>query len=804
MRYDEQNNIMLVSLKEFVTLARRKVASTLPFDDEEPTVTYADKIEEAGLSLPGKKDGISLSFTLGGIDYQLNTEAQFVDGNVVTLVRSLDGKPRKNDIAQTRGEAFVIGHALSKKENYERVHLKFVYINRQTGEEEETEEWVEREKLANFFASCSISVSLYGKPEVERVTERLPSMKACSFPYKDMRDGQDSLIRATYRTIARGTRLFATAPTGTGKTVSVLFPALRALGDGRCDKVFYLTPKTTTMKVAEGCIHDFAKNGVKVRAITLASKERCCKCGLVCREDRRLCQSAKSKKLADAVLDLFGLDKAVVTVEDLQEVAPKYLVCPHELGLAYSELCDVVICDLNYLFNPMVYIRRFFTEGGRFAFLVDEAHNLVERARECHSAEISTEELGILAEGGIYGEYSPFKEALKRAKEELYELLYPYLEESLTKDKDGVSIAATHLCEIPSRFYEIMGELDKATEVEFYSAEADKNDSALPRRRAIKEFSHKLANVNNSLQLFDDKFRMLIFLEGKNIRIKLFCLDTGGVVSGKLDKGSSAVLFSATLSPLSYYRDLLGGDGTSELLEVASPFAKEQVSVSIMDRISLRYSERERTLPAVCAAVAATMIPRKGNYMVFSPSFEYSSILCEMFKKKYPKLTVLCQEKDMTAAEKRAMLAEFEKERDGYLVGFCVMGGIYSEGIDLVGKSLIGTVVIGIGMPALSYEREAMRDYFESKYESGTQYAYIYPGMNRVFQAAGRVIRSENDRGVVVLIDDRFDDPIYKKSIPSLLKGMQYVEEHKVLKARIEEFWRGVDEEESRSNTDKI
>lgn len=802
MRYDEQKNIMLVSLKEFVTLARRKVASTLPYDDEEPTVEGAGKIEEARLSLPEKKEGLTLSFSLGGIDYQLFTEAQFIEGEKITLVRTLDGKPRKNDIAQTRGEAFVIGHALAIKENLERVHLKFIYINRQTGEEEECEEWVDKEKLLGFFGSCSISVALYGKPEVERVTERLPSMRTCAFPYKEMREGQDIFFRATYRTIARGTRLFATAPTGTGKTVSVLFPALRALGDGRADKVFYLTPKTTTMKVAENCICDFAKNGVKVRAITLSSKERCCKNDLVCRDDRRLCESSKSKKLADAVLELFSFNKAVVTVEDLGEVAPKYMVCPHELGLAYSELCDVVICDLNYLFNPMVYIRRFFTEGGRFAFLVDEAHNLIERARESHSSEITTEELRLLGESGVYGEYSPFKEALKKASEDLYELLYPYLEESLTKDKEGVSIAVTHLSDIPSRFYEIMGELDKAAEVEFYSAEADKNESARPRRKAIKEFSYKLTSINNSLQLFDDRFRMLLFLEGKNIRIKLFCLDTGGVVSRKLDKGSSAVLFSATLSPLSYYRDLLGGDGTSELLEVASPFAKEQVSVSIMDRISLRYSERERTLPAVCAAVAATMIPRKGNYMVFSPSFEYSYALADMFKKKYPRLTVLSQEKDMTQAEKRAMLEEFEKERDGYLVGFCVMGGIYSEGIDLVGKSLIGTVVIGIGMPALSYEREAMRDYFDSKYESGTQYAYIYPGMNRVFQAAGRVIRSESDRGVVVLIDDRFDDPIYKKSIPSLLKGMQYVEEHKLLKARIEEFWRGVDEENDRSFTD--
>ncbi len=800
MRYDENRKLMLVSLREFVTLARRGIATTLPYDDEEPTITDISKAEGKRLSLPESKKLLRLSFSLGDIDYELYAEAENIKSNEITVVRSLDGKPKKNDIAECRGEAFVLGYALIKKGNFDKVHLRFIYINRISGEQEESEEWVERERLDSFFQKCSVSVGIYGKPELERALERLPSMKSCAFPYKEMREGQDNFIRATYRNIARGTRLFATAPTGTGKTVSVLFPALRALGDRRVDKVFYLTPKTTTMGVAKDCINDFSKNGVKVRAVALTSKERSCKNRLVCRDDRRLCENSKSRKLADAVLELFSLNKAVITLDEIGKVAPKYSVCPHELGLAYSELCDVVICDFNYLFDPAVYIRRYFNEGGRFAFLVDEAHNLVERARDGYSCEITTEELNMLADSGIYGEFNPFKSALKKASEELYILFYPYLEDGIHKDKEDNKLAATHLSEVPPRFYEIIDELSEAAEEEFYSAESDKNESALPRKRAIKELRLKLARVNNSLQLFDDKFRILLFLEGEKITIKLFCLDTGGVISQKLDKGSSAILFSATLSPLSYYRDLLGGDRTSEILEVCSPFAKEQVSVSIMDSISLRYSERERTLPAVCAAVAATMIPRKGNYMVFSPSFEYSNALSEMFRKKYPKLTVLTQQKDMTPAEKKAMLDEFEKDREGYLVGFCVMGGIYSEGIDLVGKSLIGAVIIGIGMPVLSYEREAMRDYFESKYDAGTQYAYIYPGMNRVFQAAGRVIRSEDDRGVVVLIDDRFDDPIYKKSIPSLLKGMQYVEEHKVLKARIEEFWREIDEENARSS----
>jgi Rad3-related DNA helicase len=248
-------------------------------------------------------------------------------------------------------------------------------------------------------------------------------------------------------------------------------------------------------------------------------------------------------------------------------------------------------------------------------------------------------------------------------------------------------------------------------------------------------------------------------------------------------------MFSATLSPLGYYRSVLGGDRSDDTLEVSSPFTPEQLSVSIMNKISTRYSEREQTLLGVCRAIAATVSAKRGNYIIFSPSFAYSEALAEVFRAKYPKLHIISQKKDMTAKEKADFLAKFKKDDKGYLVAFCVMGGIYSEGIDLAGDSLIGAVIVGIGIPSLSYEREAIAEYYQEKYEEGKQYAYIYPGMNRVFQAAGRVIRREDDRGVIVLIDDRFDDPIYKKSLPELWSGVRFIDDAKRLREVLDEFW---------------
>ena len=309
------------------------------------------------------------------------------------------------------------------------------------------------------------------------------------------------------------------------------------------------------------------------------------------------------------------------------------------------------------------------------------------------------------------------------------------------------------------------------------------------RLKAIRDLLYKVKKVASSLNSFDTGYRFLVFCHGEELFFKVLCIDASCEIQKRIDKGSGAVFFSATLSPLDYYRSILSTDRYADTLEVDSPFDKSQLSVAIMDRISIRYSERERTLPAVCRVIAATLSAKRGHYMVFAPSFEYAEAIYEAFSKKYPKVKSMLQGKNMTAVEKEEFLAAFSRESDAYLVGFCVMGGIYSEGIDLAGDSLIGSVVVGIGIPSLSYEREVMAEYFEEKYESGKQYAYVYPGMNRVFQAAGRVIRREDDRGVIVLIDDRFADPIYKKSIPTLWEGMQYVSDAKDLKAELDKFW---------------
>ena len=795
MIYDEEKKLLTVEVKEAVATARRGMSTYTAHDEEEPV--FSDLRLPDGYSAESAVL-LSRELEVSGISFKIEGKAISYENDTLTALFSVptarEIKKRETE-KQARAEAFMLGAmALQRGGSAEdTLKIKLVYVAEDTRETTVKEETLTRSKLYSFFDKCAESLVETGRAEIERVTKRLPSMKGVKFPYGKARGGQDEFIRAAYRAISKGTRLYAAAPTGTGKTISAIFPAIRALGNRKCDKVFYLTPKQTTAISAQECIELLTKSGASIRAITLIAKDRICKRGVVCRESKKLCPTFTSGKMTEAVMALFDKHIPTVTPADVLSIAEEFTVCPYELSLTYAELCDVVICDFNYLFDPQVYIRRFFTRYGSYAFLIDEAHNLGERAREMYSAEISLEEI---ASTELLGEFSVLKKASLEAAAKFSEILMPILRDELTRDKDGILHGAYHSSNLPGEFYEIFSKLTAIGEDELYSSFTAKDDEKDARISYIREYLFKVKRFNDAIQRFDTGFEILVFLDGDSLRAKIYCLDTGKVISERLDLGRSAVLFSGTLTPISYYRSLLGGDNASEILEIDSPFVKEQLAVAVMDKITTRFSERDDSLLAVCRVIAATLSSRRGNYMIFSPSFAYSEALCNAFKKKYPKIKIILQKPNMTKAQKDAFLAEFSKDDGSYLAAFCVMGGIYSEGIDLAGDKLIGAVVVGIGMPSLSYEREAIAEYYQEKLDSGKEFAYLYPGMNRVLQAAGRVIRTENDRGVIVLVDDRFRDPLYKKSAPKIWDGMEFFDDAKALKQRLDEFWLEVDNEE--------
>lgn len=793
MRFAEKKNRLLIDVREFVKIARRRVAPTPICDEDEPRqIDLSRRLAEE--LVPGaKKYAARLEFETPEASFELSSDTAYIKDGEIFVFTELEGEAKAPDSElekQCRAEAYINGYIYAKEQNLDNIKLSIVYKNSLLDFFESKQEFTSVKKLESFFDRCRQAVRIYARPEIKRVTKRLPTLADMRFPYPDIREGQSSFIHSAYHAIARGGRLVAAAPTGTGKTVSALYPALRAYGRGRCDKIFYFTPKSTTASAARDCLIRMSELGAVIRAVILSSKENTCEVGLLCKRRKNLCRNQKFNKLSDAALALYAMEKTVVSLADARGVAREFSVCPYELMLTYSELCDVVICDFNYLFDPQVYIRRYFTAGGSYAFLFDEAHNLPDRAQSIYSAEITDTELEAPLACELISEHSALRAAVSDAVTEFRKTLGGYLKDEMHRDSRGEQVGATYRSEVPSELYGIFSKLCEKTEIELLRSYSANDEAAEDRIRFLRSYLYSLKKLYSALERYDSSYETFMFFSGGTLRLKLFCIDPSGEISKRLDLGSSAVFFSATLSPLYYYSAMFGLDRSAELLEVDSPFTRGQLSVSIMDKVSTRLSEREDTLLAVCKIIAATVSAKRGNYMIFSPSFAYSEALAAAFSAKYPKIQIISQKRDMTRDEKRAFIEKFKDKNDkSYLIGFCVMGGIYSEGIDLAGDSLIGAVIVGIGMPALSYERESMKKYYDERFEEGMQFSYIYPGINRVLQAGGRVIRTEDDYGVLVLIDDRFDDPIYKKTMPKLWSGMKFINDAKTLREEIDRFW---------------
>ncbi|MBP3606334.1 MAG: ATP-dependent DNA helicase [Clostridia bacterium] len=795
MQYDKESGALAVGLTEWVMLARRGISTALPVEEEEalsPALRYA-----LGEAMPdAKEESLFYSFEgEGQTHFELHARVQHISFDSLTVARGVEGDPKRPPkalVAQVRGEAFTAAYMYAKIAGYKKIKLRILYINPDTFAFVEKNESLSLEKLETFFIKCRTAVEIFARPAIDRVMRRLPSLERLAFPYGKMREGQDAFVHGVYRAVSGGKTLYAEAPTGIGKTVSALYPALRALGKGKCDKIFYLTPKTTIAYSARDCIYDMEKKGALLRAVILSSKDRICPNRRACTDGAERCEVSGNRRLTEATLWMFDNAPTVAEERDIRLAAARFAVCPHELSLSYSELCDVVICDFNYLFDPVVYLKRYFTEGGRYAFLVDEAHNLPDRASEMYSARVEESEL--LGASLALPEHSPLAKEIENVKNCFHNILYPYVKESIRKDEEGREIGFAHGRDLPEGLYELFSSLLHAAEQTLHSLYGKRSASEL---RPLKDYYYKLKRFFGILTIFDRRYEYFIFLEAGVLSLKLFCIDPSGVIRERLSKGHSAVFFSGTLSPLHYFRSVLGGDG--EILEVPSPFVREQMSISVMDKIGTRYLQREDTLPAVLRVIAATVSARRGNYMIFTPSFAYNEALAAAFRAKYPKIRVLEQKRSMRTEEREAFLSAFREEGGGYLVAFCVMGGVYAEGIDLAGDGLIGAIIVGTGLPSVSYEREAMAAYYDEKYEAGKQYAYIYPGFHRVLQAAGRVIRTENDRGVIVLIDDRFSDPLYKKSVPQLWHGLKFVGDARGLRMLLDKFWAEADAERARA-----
>lgn len=577
---------------------------------------------------------------------------------------------------------------------------------------------------------------------------RNESLEKLDFPYGDYRPGQRAMAVAVYRTIRDKGQLTAQAPTGIGKTMAVIFPAVKALAGDLARTVFYLTARTTGRTAAEKALADLRKHGAGIKAVTLTAKEK------ICFNPEKNCNAEECAyavghfdRVGAAMAEAFNKDE--LTADAIRETAQKHKVCPFELSLDLALRADFIIGDYNYVFDPKIQLKRQLADKDGLVFLVDEAHNLVDRSRYMYSAEIKKQDVLNLKK--LLKDESP------DIADSLGEINKWLLEARKYCEGQGGFLS---LKEAPEELTDLLKDFIRASESRLASGyKASRHDDFLDLYFAVSGFI-RIAEE------YDDRYITCYEPDRNDLRLRLYCLDPSKSIQAALKRGDSAVFFSATLSPPEYFRKLFGCDETAGSISLASPFPKENLCLMVSDNISTTYRHREYTVEQVCRVIKAAISGKKGNYLVFFPSYRYMEMVCELFASEAEGIDIMVQRPGMTEQERMDFLEVFSEDRDKTLAAFSVMGGIFGEAIDLVGDRLTGAVIVGVGLPGISPERELIRDYFNEACGRGFEYAYMYPGLSRVFQAAGRVIRTEHDRGIVFLIDERFTSGRYQRLFP--------------------------------------
>jgi Rad3-related DNA helicase len=744
-------------------------------------VEYRVEADEFTLQIRGRIDGL------------LITSQQVLLEEIKTVQGTWDHKADPLHWAQAKFYGFI--HA--QKDALKELVVQLVYLELPAGKVTAFRQKFSFAELSDFFATTTAVYVDWLRERHHWCLARDASIASLAFPFPNYRPGQRELAVAAYRLLANGGRLFLAAPTGIGKTISVLFPTVKALGEGKLERIFYLTARTVGRAIAEKALVDLRRAGLKLRAVTLTAKEKVCfREGRPC--DLLTCPLALGyyDRVKPAIRE--ALEQEEITRAVLEEVGQKHQVCPFELSLDVSMWADAIICDYNYVFDPQVYLRRHFAEdGGAYVFLVDEAHNLVDRAREMFSADLEGREIldvrravkqaaprctKALAQlhaamRKLVSATESTKESFEASNHSVELNLFPAKTATSRDDENGVSTSL----EFPDSLIEPL-----ETALEEAECWLVKNQPA-EFREALLALYFRLHSFRRTAELYDERF-VTIIKSDLAMKVRLFCLDPSLLLRKALARGKAAIFFSATLTPVDYYRTLLGGAPEDHVLQLSSPFPSENLAVLIQDRIQTNFKGRTESLGDVVEAIGTLVQGRRGNYFVYFPSYQYLNDTLQAFQIRYSSVPVLVQRPGMTEAERDAFLAAFSIEHGEMLVGFAVLGGIFGEGIDLAGERLIGAVIVGVGLPQLSVERNLIRDYFQQQNTAGFEYAYTFPGMNRVLQAIGRVIRSETDHGLVLLIDARFNETRYRRLFPAWWKYLR-VRHTDGLREAIGSFW---------------
>ncbi|MEI3317654.1 ATP-dependent DNA helicase [Eubacterium ramulus] len=688
------------------------------------------------LRVEGRADGIFLQ------------DEQFCIDEIKGVYKKLE--LMEEPVLVHRAQALCYAWIYLDAHDLEKIDIQMTYAHLDTEVIKRFRETLTRAELKQWYEELTDSYHKWLAYQIEWRKKRNESMENLEFPFA-YRKGQRKMVSGIYHAISKKEQIFIQAPTGVGKTMSAVFPAVRAIGQGMAETVFYLTARTITRTVAQDAFEILRDRGLLFKVITITAKEKLCFCDKPeC--DPEKCPYAKGHydRINDAVYELWTTEQSFDR-ETLLRHAQKWQVCPFEMSLDLAVWMDGVICDYNYVFDPNVCLKRFFGENvsGNYLFLIDEAHNLVDRGREMYSASICLND--VIETRKFVKPYSQkLWKKLGKVKKQMEELRQNCGEWKV-EENAGV---------LPISLLSVQGELDQLLEESPAQEVVD----------GILDFYFEVRDFLNISELVDDNYVVYTaFDENGRFYMKLFCVNPAENLQKCLDKGNSTVFFSATLLPLQYYRKMLSTRSENFGMYVESPFEQKKRCLMICRDVSSKYTRRGyEEYRKIAEYIARMSWQKKGNYMVFFPSYRLMEDVYQVYQDEFSVSWVRCisQHASMTELEREEFLEEFTEETEETLVGFCVMGGIFSEGIDLIGDRLIGAAVVGTGLPQVNCEREILKGYYDEKGEQGFDYAYRYPGMNKVLQAAGRVIRTKEDTGAILLMDERFLNRDYRNLFP--------------------------------------
>lgn len=659
-------------------------------------------------------------------------------------------------------------YCMDKKLN--KIEVQLTYFRLSDGREEIFIKPVTLDEASDALLGLTSSYLFLWSETVQRNRGRNESIKTTQFPYGIFRGPQREMSVAVYRTIREKKKLMVEAPTGTGKTMGVLFPAFKALGENHGDRIFYVTARTPGRLAAEDAFNDLLNKGLKCRAVTLTAKQKICfNPGFKC--------SASECSFAESYYT--KLSRVLETLEEsilfdrktIESLARDHQMCPFELSLDISLLCDLIICDYNYVFDPLVKLKRYFqvNRGEDFILLTDEAHNLPDRARDMFSASLDKDQI-LAVRRSIKDDFPAVAKKLNKINQILLSEVKVLKEENKQFDVRD---------QLPEGLRKAVGA---------FLEEAGSSET----NRIILDLSFELRRFYKISEMAEDEHSILLKKSGINkLKLSILNLDPSKLLGQSFKQFYSSILFSATLIPYEYFSKILFNSNDIPFISLSSPFPGNNCAVCIRTDIETRYNKRGDSLESLCEAIYESTVLHAGNYLVFFPSYSYMNKTIDSFSEKYPDIEIHTQESGMNEEERNAYLARFSENRRGPVLAFAVMGGIFGEGIDLKGEKLIGALIVGPGLPGISVERDLYKKYYEERGENGFNYAYKLPGFNKVLQAAGRVIRDEKDKGLILLIDSRYGWNDTRKLYPSYWENIHFCKETKEMADKINKFWKG-------------